>query len=334
MVIRHLTLVRQVLAQSRIAVAVGGLGLVLAVGSAASFDAAAASRPGPGSYLVKTKSQLRALRKELFASLDKDQQAIVRKIDYAVRPNWRVAAYASHQGGHRDVVFYGGVLAIMEFLTDAALLERHYASAGCVQAYMKAIVAVDKKNRERILTGHPPKRIPSVFEFAETESGPCKSMATDEFYGNPTVVEERRALLKGGVAYLLSHEVAHHVLGHTDRWQAADFVDFLEKRRAAESAADDWAFSRMAEIGLNPIQAFAVMMYAAATNRYSAEEERRSTHPSGAKRFRVMLKRARAMSAKGTPFRQALVRRGELDEWNRRLKEIEKSFKKLMVAKL
>jgi len=334
MVIRHLTLVGRALAGSRIAVAAACLGLIAAVGFAASFDAVAASRPGPGSYLVKTKTQLRALRKELFHSLDKEQQSLERKIDYAVRPNWRVAAYASHQGGYRDVVFYGGVLAIMEFLTDAALLERHYAAAGCVQAYMKAIVAVDKSNRKRILTGHLPKRIPSVFEHAKAETTPCKDMAVDTFYGNPTVVEERRALLKGGVAYLLSHEVAHHILGHVDRWQAADFVDFLEKRRAAESAADDWAFSRMAEIGLNPIQAFAVMMYAAATNRYSADEERRSTHPSGAKRFRVMLKRARAMSAKGTPFRKALVRRGELEEWNHRLKEIEQSFNKLMVAKL
>ncbi len=338
MVSKGLTLFRRLgprpFAGSRGAFAAACFGLIVVIGLALSVDAMAASRPGPGSYLIKTKSQLRLLRKELFGALDADQRSLERKIDYDVRPNWRVAAYASHQGGYRDVVLYGGVLAIMEFLTDAMLLERHYAAPGCVQAYMKAIVAVDKDNRKRIVTGHLPKRIPSVFEFAEQAAGACKVMAIDSFYGNPTVVAERRALLKGGVAYLLSHEVAHHILGHVDRWQAADFVDFLEKRRAAESAADDWAFSRMAEIGLNPIQAFAVMMYAAATNRFTADEERRSTHPSGAKRFRVMLKRARAMSARGTPFRQALERRGELAEWNRRLKEIEISFNKLLVAKL
>ena len=65
------------------------------------------------SYLTSTKKKLKALRTELFANLSEEHQQIESKIDYEIRPIWRTRAFARHQGGYREVILYGGLIAVM-----------------------------------------------------------------------------------------------------------------------------------------------------------------------------------------------------------------------------
>lgn len=279
------------------------------------------------SYLTSTKKKLKALRTELFANLSEEHQQIESKIDYEIRPIWRTRAFARHQGGYREVILYGGLIAVMEFITDAQLLERHFASPGCFAAYLKDILAIDRENQKKTSEGNAPGKIRDVFAFAAENPKTCKPVTAEEYYANETAMAERSALLKGGVAFLLSHEAAHHLLGHVDRGYVGSVDVTLAESRQLEIEADDWAFEKMAETGLNPIQAFGALMFAVATNDWQAEDEAWSSHPSGEKRFRSMLDQGRKLSAKGTEFHKYLVESGQLQQWRESFKAIEATFK-------
>ncbi len=279
------------------------------------------------SYLTSTRKKLKELRTELFANLSEEHQLIESKIDYEVRPIWRTRAFARYQGGYREVILYGGLIAVMEFITDAQLVERHFASPGCFAAYFENILAIDRENTKKTSEGFSPGKIRDVFAFAEENPKSCKPVTVEHYYANQTAMAERAALLKGGVAFLMAHEAAHHVLGHVDEADPGSLVDTLADSRKLETDADNWAFGKMAETGLNPIQAFGVLMFAVATNDWAAEDEEWSTHPSGAKRFRSMLNQGKKLAANGTKFHEYLVESGQLTQWHETLKAIEATFK-------
>ena len=292
-----------------------GLCLAVLAGALGAAPALAKADGRAVSYLHQTKQKLAALRRELFANLTAEHQAIEAKIDYMVRPIWRTRAFARHQGGYREVILYGGLIAVLQFVTDAQILERHFASPGCFRAYLEDMLALDRENRQRVAEGNAPRPIRDVFAFAQDDGKSCRAVAVADYQLNPAAMAERAALLKGGVAFLMAHEVAHHLLGHVDRDHASSLELVLAQSRKLETEADHWAFKQMAEAGLNPIQAFTTMMFAVATNGWSAREERWASHPSGVKRFRSMLRHGKKLAARGTKFHAYLKATGQLDQW-------------------
>lgn len=84
--------------------------------------------------------------------------------------------------------------------------------------------------------------------------------------------------------YVLSHEIAHHVLNHG---YERDMT--LTKMREQEAEADTWASNTFIKLGLPPASAFPGLMYWYYLDELGVKNEYRRSHPADLNRIRAML---------------------------------------------
>lgn len=219
------------------------------------------------------------LRPKLFGDLPPEELAIYNKIRFSVSPDDRVInAYATVMGGIRRVILTEAIGRATELNGDAFLMEQRYHVPGFLGSYMRYLCERYRENSGRYAQGLPPLKISTPYDFAH-----WSEEAIDEFSTDTEINKARSTVLAGAFAFLLAHEVGHHVKGHVDH-PASD----LAGRRQQESEADAWAIDRLVRKKLDPVDGMIPLLFFFYTDQHPVSTEQMSDHPADATRLLEM----------------------------------------------
>lgn len=129
------------------------------------------------------------------------------------------------------------------------------------------------------------------------------------------------AMILNSVAFILAHEVGHHVLGHHDHP-----TNDLAKLRQMESEADDWALDRCVKAHFSPLGGMLPVIFEYYTTAHALENEQKNDHPADLRRlhaiYAAMLNSLpafrsdiEAQGASYSAFRDAIKRKLDEYEW-------------------
>jgi hypothetical protein len=235
------------------------------------------------------------IRPKLFDDLPPAELQIYNQIQFSVSSEDKIMnAYATHTGGVRRVVVTEAIGRAIKLNTDAFLIEQLYHKPGFLGNYMSFVCERYHMNYKRYAQGLPPLRIDAPYERAH-----MSDKDVDEFYSDSDVNKARNIALGGAFAFLLAHEVGHHIKGHVDH-RAAD----LAGRREQESEADAWAIDLLVKKKLNPVDGMIPLLFFYYTDQNPIETEQQSDHPADARR---LLRMYQGLSERLPSFRPYLV---------------------------
>lgn len=228
---------------------------------------------------VSTSLIMADLRPKLFGDLPPEELAIYNEIKFSVSLDDRVMnAYATAKGGVRRVILTAAIGRATELNGDAFLMGQRYHMHGFLGSYMSYLCGQYQKNSLRYAEGLPPLRISTPYDFAR-----WSEKAIGEFNSDTDINKARNTVLSGAFAFLLAHEVGHHVKGHIDH-PASD----LAGRRQQESEADAWAIDLLVRKKLNPVDGMIPLLFFFYTDQHPVSTEQMSDHPADATRLLQM----------------------------------------------
>jgi hypothetical protein len=219
------------------------------------------------------------IRPKLFADLPRSEQQIYNEIQFSVSSDDKIMnAYATHKGGVRRVVLTEAIGRAIELNTDAYLMEQLYHMPGFLGNYMSVVCEQYQKNRKRYAEGLPPLRIASPYEFAHWSNNDW-----EKFYSDQDANKTRNIVVGAAFAFLLAHEVGHHIKGHVD----GPPIDLAESRKR-ELEADAWAIDLLVRKNLNPVAGIIPLLFFYYTDQNPVSKETMSDHPADARRLMRM----------------------------------------------
>jgi hypothetical protein len=236
------------------------------------------------------------LRPKLFSDLPTTQEQIYLQIHFEVSPNTQeMQAYASIDSGIRHVTVSEAMGRAIKLNVDALLIEKLRHKDNFLGQYMSYVCSMYQANYPRYAKGLPPNRIKSPYEIAH--------VSVDELYSDTDINKSRDQLVGGAWAFLLAHEVAHHVLGHTDHPSQSK-----QEQRARERAADDWAIDLVLKHGINPVAGIVPLLFFYYTTQHPISSETDRDHPADARRLLDMYQ---GLQSRLPQFRQYIVASGQ-----------------------
>jgi hypothetical protein len=216
------------------------------------------------------------IRPKLFGDLPPSEKQIYNQIEFSVSAEDKIMnAYASHKGGVRRVTITEAMGRATELNADAFLMEQLYHMPGFLGSYMSYVCAQYQRNYRRYAQGQSASKIAAPYEFAH-----WSAKDLDEFYADDDVNKARNSALGAAFAFLLAHEVGHHVKGHVDH-PTSD----LAVRREQESEADAWAIDLLVRKKLNPVDGIIPLLFFYYTDQNPVSREQMSDHPADARRL-------------------------------------------------
>jgi hypothetical protein len=131
--------------------------------------------------------------------------------------------------------------------------------------------------------------VPAPFTYAQLHPEYCRGVTQSLLTNNPQAQRTRLILLGSSMHWVLSHELAHQLYGDidinfNDRMTSTD----LELSRSNELRADKFAFRALSQPGFDPVGALPAYMFIGIMGA-NAESERSSDHPSGERRFKILV---------------------------------------------
>jgi hypothetical protein len=221
------------------------------------------------------------IRGVLFRGLSPEERAIYDDIEFRITLDDNPSpsrARALRRDGDRLVELSVGYARTLDMIVDAAVIgEERGDEFGFVNDYVTNVLERWRTNWDRNSKGLPNLRIPTPYDFAN-----LTPRQTDRLESDPRLNQKRNGVFGNALAFVLGHEVGHHVLGHLESRP----VDKAESRRR-EAAADAWSIHLMLRNGANPLGgAYALLFdYLAGDN---LGQELASTHPADIRRIQAM----------------------------------------------
>jgi hypothetical protein len=169
----------------------------------------------------------------------------------------------------RYVLIDVGYSRKIELLTDALLLEQRYSREVLVP-YIRYVAASVAKNNQFI---------DAPFAFIGMNSAAIQAYDEDR-----TAQQNLRAAVLNSMAFVLAHEVAHHVLGHYDK----SFPNDQAGLRQLELQADAWALQRCVQAHFSPLGGLIPLMFDYVTTPLQLQGSRERNHPADVARMRAM----------------------------------------------
>jgi hypothetical protein len=219
------------------------------------------------------------IRPKLFGDLPPSEHRIYNEIQFSVSPEDKIMnAYATRTAGVRQVILTEAIGRATELNADAFLIEQLYHKPGFLGDYMSFVCEQYQKNYKRYWQGLPASRIPSPYDFAHWSD---KDLS--DFYSDADVNRTRTIVVGGAFAFLLAHEVAHHVKGHVDH-PASNKAE----QRQKEVEADSWAIDLLVKKKLNPVDGIIPLLFFYFTDQNPVSAESMSDHPADERRLLAM----------------------------------------------
>jgi hypothetical protein len=219
------------------------------------------------------------IRPKIFGDLPSKEMQIYSEIRFDVSSEDKIMnAMAYRRAGIRRITLTEAMGRGLELNADALLIEQRYRMPRFLGRYMEYVCQQYATNQKRYDAALPPARIASPYELAKFTQADW-----DAFYSDPGINRKRAEIVGGAYAFLLAHEVGHHVLGHVD-----DPTRDLPKRRAQESAADDWAINLLIKKQVSPVSGIIPLLFFYYTDQNPISKERGSDHPADVRRLLAM----------------------------------------------
>jgi hypothetical protein len=202
-----------------------------------------------------------------------DERTILQEIELRIPMDYdltRVVAY--RQGGGSRVIeisfgFFGTMIdasnnwTLAEYYTtqDPDILNKY-------EAYYKYLNDAIDQNEQSPGESHP-----KLQRFAEFAGIPLETQ--EQIMGQSEVRDIQVKLEFATIAYVLAHEIGHHVLGHVDAPPAATAAE----SRKRESLADQYAFSLTMRAGFTAFGALPALAFFEAAEGKAADPD--ASHP-------------------------------------------------------
>jgi hypothetical protein len=236
----------------------------------------------------QTTQYLKTVRPALFGNLSGSELTIYNKITFRVtdlEATWKAAG--GKEDGVRFVEIDEGVARQMQILAAALIIEK-MQNRNVLIPYLRYVAMSMHDNA---------KFIKDVTSFANVDP--------DEIDRNPSRHREQIAMVVNGMAFLVAHEVGHHVLGHYDRPRTRDPATLREM----EQEADAWAINRClsARPHFSPMGGLLPLLFAYYTTPHPIARESTADHPAEVRRIHAMFD---AMKSSLPDFRDEIVKQG------------------------
>ncbi|MBY6006550.1 hypothetical protein KUV62_21685 [Salipiger bermudensis] len=236
--------------------------------------------------------------------LDSYEAAIMGTVEISVdRYDWNLyGVRAVRRGSERSIHFPMGFLIANLYVVwgmAANELAGHDKDLGL--DYIHEISDVVKRSVRATNAGQRPPPMPSYGEFVRMSEAEWRRLATSEQY--MLYVE---AMMGDGLAFILAHEIGHHVQGHLDGPASS-----LQE----ELSADNYAVGLSINSGFNPILAFTPFLLFAAIENDTGVYDGTSTHPPGLCRVVMMLRSGSDAALREEGFMEYLTENNLRDEW-------------------
>jgi hypothetical protein len=243
--------------------------------------------PGWGTltwYKDTTETVLNNSRRMIEPSLSGEDRKIAQSISYRVTAQPGAGAFATWEDGRRIVVISAGLIQMMEFLSEAIIFNDELGVRGCFDEYSKYLAERVISNTERHREGLGARAVVNLYGYSRRSNGPCRHAHADAFTSRPDLGEYRAKMIEASIVFFYLHELAHHLLGHTDRIRSGSDTS-LAMHRDQEDSADRWAITTALKDRYNLIIAMPAFSFIALTGGDSIESEKRMDHPLGIRRF-------------------------------------------------
>jgi hypothetical protein len=245
---------------------------------------------------VNTELVIADIRPKLFNDLPRAESEIYQQIHFDVSPDSRVMqAYAWKDGNTRRVTVTEAMGRALKLNVDAFLIEKLYHKQNFLGEYMSYVCSRYQANYPNYAKGLPPSRIKSPYELAH--------VSIDDLYSDADVNKSRAQIEGGAFAFLLAHEVAHHILNHVGHPSQSK-----QEQREREKAADDWAINLLVKKAINPVTGIVPMLFFYYTTRHPISSEPDRDHPADARRLLDMYE---GLQNRLPQFRQYIVASGQ-----------------------
>jgi hypothetical protein len=256
--------------------------------------------PGLDAALLRSKANteliIADIRPKLFNDLPGAESQVYARIRFEVSAENRVMqAYAWRDGSVRRVTITEALGRAIKLNVDAFLIEKLYHRDNFLGKYMAYVCSVYQENFPRYAQGLPPRRIESPYEIAHVD--------IDEFYADAKINTTRAQIEGGAFAFILAHEVAHHLLGHVDHASQSKV-----EQRDRESKADDWAIDLLVRKGVNPVTGIVPLLFFYYTTQHPIEAEAERDHPADVRRILDMYQH---LQNRLSQFRQQIIASGQ-----------------------
>src|SRR5262249_29382748 len=136
-----------------------------------------------------------------------------------------------------------GFIRGLVMMIDALVIEIHWNKLGLTLQYVEYVAGQLAMNAERTRRGEVPLFIESPYDFLHMTEADWDRLARDA-----KLTASRTAVYANSLAFVLAHEVAHHVLGHT----CYPPVNAVKKRRS-EQEGDSWATQVLLKNNFSPV---------------------------------------------------------------------------------
>ena len=257
--------------------------------------------------LVAQRS-IAGFRTQVQSSLSPGQAAIEGRIRYAVLATGAVNAQAYVNAGERRIDIGAGLLQVYEFLSVAMLMPI-FDARECAIRYTDHVLRGVERNGQAQRVGAELTPVYEPFAYARRNTGICEGVSYDRLRLDPTLMRMQQAYLGASIRWLLAYELGHHIYGHR-------FTGSFKTSRANEKQADMFAFkvSISGEPSAIVLSAPAYLVMAGFGG--AVEDESRSRHPDGARRFAVMVEALKSLPDEEPHFRRYLEREGLSRKWD------------------
>lgn len=219
----------------------------------------------------RAQAYIDEIRPKLFADLPPKEKQIYDRIKFRLTEDnaaWETGG-SVNEHGDRFVRIDVGYVRKIEMLAEAVRLE---GSTG-QEVLIPYIAYVARSMNEK----------KTYIKSAASFMG--MSMSEIDKLDQPSPEKRQMmAMIVNSVAFVLAHEVGHHVLGHYEH-PAGDDGD---KGRQMESNADEWALKRCVKAHFSPLGGMLPIIFEYYTTVHPIESEVKNDHPADVRRLRAM----------------------------------------------
>jgi len=249
------------------------LALILSI-SLVQTCGAQTDTPDSAASLTMRDNEIRICNAILSAFSDvmsPEERAILHEIELRIPMDYDLTRVIAYRQDGRVIEISFGFFGTMIDASNNWTLAEYYATQdpdifNKYEAYYKYLNDAIDQNEQSIGENHP-----KLQRFAEFAGIPAETQA--QIMSQSDVRDVQVKLEFATIAYVLAHEIGHHVLGHVDAPPAATAAESRER----ESQADQYAFSLTMRAGFTAFGALPALAFFEAAEGKAADPD--ASHP-------------------------------------------------------
>jgi hypothetical protein len=191
------------------------------------------------------------IEQKFLDAMPETERELVSSIDFRFVPGGGAYdAFATrNEDGEPIILISGAFVAFQDCALDAAVMSDHFQLSHQMMPYLEYALEEGVKNLARVESGLKPRLVPFFAAYAQIPMGQAMQYAQSDDYQNKMM-----GFRIHGLAFVLAHEIGHHVHGDYERVGDAE-------QRDREMKADLYAVRLGLKSGFSPLAAIPVMMF-------------------------------------------------------------------------